>query len=115
MKVSYQYSNAAGTELSNTATVNLTVTPVNDAPVAADVAVTMLEDTLATITLVALDVDDTSASLQYTIQTQPTHGTLVKNADGSDSFTYKVSDGELDSSVARCRCMGAAYLTAMAR
>jgi VCBS repeat-containing protein len=34
----YQYSNAAGTELSNTATVTLTVTPVNDAPVAADVA-----------------------------------------------------------------------------
>ena len=35
----YQYSNAAGTELSNTATVTLTVTPVNDAPVAADLAV----------------------------------------------------------------------------
>ena len=111
---SYQYLNTAG-EQSNTATVNLTVTPVNDAPVASDVAVTTLEDTLSTITLVAFDVDNTSASLQYTIQTQPTHGTLFKNADGSDSFTYKVSDGELDSSVARCRCMGAACLTAMAR
>ena len=110
----YRYGNTAG-EASNTATVSLRVTPVNDAPVAADVAVTTLEDTLATINLISTDVDNTSASLQYTIQTQPTHGTLFKNADGSDSFTYKVSDGELDSSVARCRCMGAACLTAMAR
>ena len=65
-----QYSNTAG-EASNTATVNLTGTPGNDAPVAADVAVTTLEDTLATTSLIATDVVNTSASLQFTIQTQP--------------------------------------------
>ena len=65
-----QYSNTAG-KASNTATVNLTGTPGNDAPVAADVAVTTLEDTLATINLIATDVVNTSASLQFTIQTQP--------------------------------------------
>ena len=65
----HQYGNIAG-EASNTATVNLTGTPGNDAPVAADVAVTTLEDTLATINLIATDVVNTSANLQFTIQTQ---------------------------------------------
>jgi hypothetical protein len=49
----YQYSNADGTELSNTATVSLTVTAVNDAPVACDVPVNTLEDNADTINLVA--------------------------------------------------------------
>jgi VCBS repeat-containing protein len=111
----YQYSNAAGTELSNTATVTLTVTPVNDAPVAADVSASTAEDTVATIDLVATDVDSAGAELQFAIQTQPGHGSVVKNADGSysytpakdyngaDSFTYTVSDGSLTSNVATVR------------
>jgi Bacterial Ig domain/Bacterial cadherin-like domain len=67
----YQYSNAAGTELSNTTTVSLTVTAVNDAPVAYDVPVTMLEDNAVTINLVAADVDTAGTSLVFGIQRQP--------------------------------------------
>ena len=63
----YQYSNAAGTELSNTATVSLTVTAVNDAPVAYDVAATTAEDNAITINLVATDVDIATASLVFGI------------------------------------------------
>ena len=111
----YQYSNGAGTELSNLATVTLTVTPVNDAPVAADVTVSTIEDNEVTINVVAFDADNTSAELVFSIQTQPAHGSLVQNADGSysytpaanfngaDSFTYTVTDGDLVSNLATVR------------
>ena len=62
---------------SGVATVSLTVTPVNDAPVAADVAVSTFEDNVVTINLVAIDEDNMSATLQFAIQTQPVHGSLV--------------------------------------
>ena len=109
---SFTYKVNDGELDSGIATVSLTVVAVNDAPVASDVTVTTLEDTLATVNLIATDVDNTSASLQFVIQTQPTHGSLVKNADGSysytptanyngaDSFTYTVTDGALTSNVA---------------
>ncbi len=81
------------------------MTAVNDAPVAADVTVTTAEDNAVTINLVATDADNTSAELVFGIQTQPAHGSLEQNADGSfsyqaskdyfgaDSFAYRVSDG----------------------
>ena len=83
----YQYSNAAGTELSNAATVTLTVTPVNDAPVAADVTVSTAEDTVLAINLVATDADNTWAELVFSIQNQPAYGSLVRNADGGYGYT----------------------------
>ena len=97
------------------ATVSLTVTAVNDAPLASDVTVTALEDTATTITLAATDVDNTAAQLVFSIQSQPAHGSLVKNLNGSysyvpaanyngaDSFTYTVSDGQLTSNMATVR------------
>ncbi|MCX7258146.1 MAG: tandem-95 repeat protein, partial [Polaromonas sp.] len=112
---SFTYKVNDGELDSQVATVSLTVTAVNDAPVAADVAVTTLEDTAATINLVASDVDNTAAELQFSIQSQPAHGTLTKNQDGSysytpaanfngaDSFTYSVSDGDLLSNLATVR------------
>jgi hypothetical protein len=42
---------------SNTATVSISVTPVNDAPVANDQSVTTNEDTSVSITLTASDVE----------------------------------------------------------
>jgi len=91
------------------ATVSITITPVNDAPVANAQAVTTLEDTTAGITLTGSDVEN--AALTFTVLTSPTKGTLSGtapnltytpnlNENGSDSFTFRVNDGALDSAAA---------------
>src|SRR5207244_1793669 len=79
---------------------------VDDAPVAIDQSVVTDEDTAKEITLGVTDPDSTTFT--YTIRTPPAHGTLsgaaprltytpALNYNGSDSFTYKVNDGTLDS------------------
>lgn len=77
---SFSYHISNGSLASNTATVSLTITPVNDAPVAADVTVSTAEDTPVAIQLIASDLDSTGASLQFTLQAQPQHGSLVQGA-----------------------------------
>ena len=59
---------------SNIATVSITVTPVNDAPVAQNQSVTTNEDTAKAITLAATDAD--GDTLTYQIVAQPSHGRL---------------------------------------
>jgi chitodextrinase len=94
---------------SNTATVSITVSAVNDAPVADDQAVTTSEDTAIGIILTGSDVD--SVSLTYSVVVGPAHGTLSgtapnltyspdENYNGPDSFTFKVNDGLADSNTA---------------
>lgn len=91
---------------SNVATVSFTITAVNDAPVASSQEVVTPEDTLKNITLVGTDID--GDALNYIIVTQPTNGLLVQTGNlvvytpnlnffGSDSFTFKVNDGQVDS------------------
>ena len=98
-----------GTVDSNTATVTITVTPVNDAPIANNQSVIVTEDIAKAITLTATDVD--ANALTYTVVTPPTHGTLsgsapnltytpAANYNGSDSFTFKANDGTVDSNIA---------------
>jgi hypothetical protein len=98
-----------GTVDSSPATVSITVTAVNDAPVATAQSVTTAEDTAKAITLSGTDVD--GDGLTYTVQTSPLHGTLsgtapnltytpAANYNGSDSFTFKVNDGLADSNIA---------------
>ena len=94
---------------SNIATVTITVTAVNDAPVAQDQPVTTDEDTAVEITLAATDVD--GDALTYALATAPTNGTLTGTAPnvtytpnpayaGADSFSFKASDGVAESNVA---------------
>jgi gliding motility-associated-like protein len=87
----------------NTVTVNVTVTPVNDAPVATATPIVTAEDTPVNGAVTATDVD--GDVLTFSKTTDPTHGTVVVNSDGSytytpsanyngiDSFTVTVSDG----------------------
>lgn len=82
----------------------------NDAPVAADKAVTLDEDTSTQGQVAATDAEGTA--LMYKAVSQTSHGTLTFNADGTftyapeanyngaDSFTFSANDGELDSNVA---------------
>jgi hypothetical protein len=91
------------------ATVNITVRPVNDAPVASDDSYSTNEDTtLSVITGGVLDndtdVDDANNDLVVTQLSDTTNGTLTLNADGTfdyvpdadfagtDSFTYQLID-----------------------
>ena len=107
---SFTYKVNDGTVDSDTATVNIDVKAVNDAPVAEDQEVTTDEDIAKEVTLSASDVDE-GDNLSYTIVSEPQHGTLSgtganltytpdENYNGSDSFTYKANDGTTDSNTA---------------
>ena len=72
-------------DVSGTATVTITVTGINDSPVATDDTATTDEDTLLNTTVpVATDVDGTIAS--YNLLGDVAEGSLTFNADGSYSF-----------------------------
>jgi hypothetical protein len=88
------------------AKVNVTVSPVNDAPVADNMSVTTDEDTAREVTLSGADVE--GDDLGYTIVRAPKHGTLsgtganltytpAEDNNGPDSFTFEASDGTTGS------------------
>lgn len=98
-----------GTLDSAASTVTITVTAVNDPPVANPQTLTPLEDTLVAIVLTGSDAE--GAALTYTLGAAPTHGRLSGTAPnltytpdanywGSDAFTFKVNDGTLESTYA---------------
>jgi large repetitive protein len=104
----YQAQDAAGAR-SNTATVSITVTAVNDAPLAHSQSLTTPEDSPLTIVLTASDVEDDA--LSYSLVSGPQRGVLsgmapsliyTPNADyhGPDAFSFQVNDGQLDSNIA---------------
>jgi serine protease len=72
---SFTFKANDGTVDSNTATVSITVTPVNDAPVASDQSTTTPENTSVDVTLSATDVD--GDSLTYSIVANPSHGAVA--------------------------------------
>ncbi|MBM4098128.1 MAG: tandem-95 repeat protein, partial [Planctomycetes bacterium] len=92
----------------NAALVTINISAANDAPFSVAQSVSTLEDTAVPITLTGTDPD--ANTLTYSIVSQPTKGSLSGTAPtisytpganffGSDSFTFKVNDGIVDSAV----------------
>jgi cysteine-rich repeat protein len=104
----FDYTISDGTN-TDTAHVTVTVTAVNDAPVAVDDAATTPEDTQATIpvaTLLANDTDVDGPTLTVSAVGNPTNGTVMMmganviftpaaNFTGTATFEYTVTDGTL--------------------
>src|SRR5204862_45241 len=112
---SFTYQANDGALNSGIATVSITVTGVNDAPVAVDDSYTTPEDTQLTVAaagVLANDSDVDGDALSAILVSQPTHGVLILNTNGgfiylpatnyngADSFTYQANDGALNSGLA---------------
>ncbi len=90
----------------DTSTVDVTVNPVEDDPVAVDDAAATQEDMAVVIDVLANDDDADGDILSVVGNTDPTNGSVVYNGDGtftytpdagfigSDSFEYTLSDGD---------------------
>src|SRR5205085_423177 len=112
---SFTYKANDGTLDSNTVTVTSTVNAINDAPVAVADSYSTNEDTALTVAapgVLGNDTDVDNDPLTAAVVSNPAHGSLTLNADGSftytpnlnyngpDSFTYKANDGTVDSNTA---------------
>ncbi|MFC1524684.1 tandem-95 repeat protein, partial [Thermodesulfobacteriota bacterium] len=109
---SFSFKVNDGTLDSNTASVTVTINSVNDAPVASAGVLATDEDTDGNGTLVGNDVD-LGDILTYLLVTDGTKGTVGitpatgaytytpnSDASGTDSFSFKVNDGTVDSNTA---------------
>ena len=112
---SFTYRASDGTLTSNVATVTISVTAANDTPAGAADAYTTAEDTVLTVPapgVLGNDSDPDGDPLTAVLVTGPSHGSLTLNANGSfsytpaadfagsDSFSYRASDGTVSSSPA---------------
>ncbi len=101
-----------GTVDSNVSTVTITVNAVNDAPIANDGGLTTLENSSATGTLTASDVENNSLTYRL-LNTANSQGTVTltnaatgafsyrpnTNFSGTASFTFVANDGLVDSNM----------------
>ena len=114
---SFTYWTFDGLAFSASATVSITVDPVNDAPLASPTSVSVDEDGSVGVDLAALvsDVETADGDLTFEIVSGPADGDLTGSGgsrsyspdpdfNGSDSFTYRVIDrGDPDNcSAAPC-------------
>ena len=101
--ITYKISDGKGG--TSTATVTVTVDPVNDPPVATNDAATTNEDTPVTVSVLSNDTDVDGDPLTVVSASAP-NGTVVINANGTitytpnkdyngtDTITYQISDGK---------------------
>ncbi len=93
---SFTYVANDGADLSAPATVNITITPVNDAPFPTDDSITLEQGATATVldsdatSLLAndSDVEGDPMTVTTTPVTPPSHGTVTLFGDGTFSYTH---------------------------
>lgn len=106
---SFAFVTNDGTNNSTAATVSITITAIEDAPVANAQSVTTAKDNSVAITLTGSDAE--GSALTFNVVAQPGHGALSGTApnltyrpedgfDGSDSFTFVANDGISNSTAA---------------
>jgi hypothetical protein len=94
-------------EYTDSQPITVTVTPVNDAPVANGTSVETDEDQMVVVSLSGSDID--GDNLSFSLVGNATHGIVTLNGslatytpsvnyNGDDSFTFSVSDGSDSSS-----------------
>ena len=88
--ITFPYTVTAGGETA-TATGTITVTAVNDAPIAQDSTNTTYVDTAVTGTVKGTDIDSTILTYSVTPAGEPSHGSIVMNPDGSYTYTPATS------------------------
>src|SRR5439155_240726 len=114
---------------SGTATVSITVTPVNDAPAASNDSATVAdrksvaEGNSTAASVLANDTDAEGNTLTAAKLSGPAHGSVTLNADGtfsyshdgsetsSDSFTYKACDNGTTNGSPDGKCSGTATVS----
>ena len=109
---SFTYDVTDGRGGGATATVQITVESFNNAPVTVNDLAVIFENEAVTINVLANDSDADDDPLTISALTQPTNGQVELNGDGtitytpqndffgSETFTYKVVDAELESEAA---------------
>ncbi|RLE37492.1 hypothetical protein DRJ12_02790, partial [Candidatus Acetothermia bacterium] len=101
---SFTYTVSDGNGGTATATVEITIAPINDPPVGRDDTTATIEDTPIVIDVLVNDSDVDGDILTVGSVTQPDNGTIVNDGDavtyepdpgfnGVDRFTYTVADG----------------------
>lgn len=116
---SFVYRATDGSAWSNAAVVTITVPKLNEAPLAIDDGYTIAESLVLTVSaldgLLANDSDGDGDALSALLVAGPTNGTLSLDAsggfvytpnegwNGTDSFTYRASDGTANSGTATVR------------
>ncbi len=103
---SFTYTVSDGKGGTAVGTVDVTVNPVNDDPLAQDDTAATEQDTPVVIDVLANDSDVEGEPLNVTSITQPANGSVVNNGDGTvtytpgagwsgtDSFSYTIADTE---------------------
>ena len=109
---SFIYTVSDGRGGMDTATVHVTITAVNDAPVAADDEADTEEASPVTVFVLANDLDVDGDTLTITSVGEAMNGTVVDNQDGTliytpylgftgnDGFSYTISDGNAGTATA---------------
>ncbi len=92
---SFSYRTNDGTVDGNVATVAITVTPVNDAPVLAPIGNRSTdEDALLSISVTSSDIDTPSNGLSLNVGGLPAGATFVNTGNGTGQLSWTPADGQ---------------------